>query len=233
MSSLCICLLFIEPGVLLSLPSVQYGCHDSRTSQLMVEVIEALKETGSGSYRKVCGLKYRLVETRAPPVVIVAIDNLHSAYSHLTDAVRNAAHAYQVPATRPGLGYPDGLRSLHRSVCRVRPRIADVVARWEDQDGLRRFLVVPWGCGRILRARHATGFQCSASYRLALLDDLPRLTVDALWQLHRLSELWTAPEILVTQIESARVVKGSVESKETLRTISSVRQYAMEETSRT
>ncbi|KAJ6536676.1 hypothetical protein DFH09DRAFT_1324420 [Mycena vulgaris] len=215
MSSLCICLLFIEPGVLLSLPSVQYGCHDSRTSQLMVEVIEALKETGSESYRKVCGLKYRLVETRAPPVVIVAIDNLHSAYSDLTDAVRNAAHAYQVPATRPGLGYPDGLRSLHRSVCRVRPRIADVVARWEDQDGLRRFLV------------------CSASYRLALLDDLPRLTVDALWQLHRLSELWTAPEILVTQIESARVVKGSVESKETLRTISSVRQYAMEETSRT
>ncbi|KAJ6536673.1 hypothetical protein DFH09DRAFT_1401067 [Mycena vulgaris] len=94
----------------------------------------------------------------------------------------------------------------------VQSRIADVVARWEVighllQEELRLSLAsLPWGCEWILRAGDPTIFPSSASRRLALLDGLPLISMDARWHLRQFSYLFTALESAVTRIESARGV---------------------------
>ncbi|KAJ7161265.1 hypothetical protein C8R43DRAFT_1123739 [Mycena crocata] len=79
-------------------------------------------------------------------------------------------------------------------------------AKHVTKDALRRSMEVPWGCEWILHLQVATFPDSDTSRRMATLNNITNVVVEAQSQLRRLQQIWTDLEVGVTQIESSRGV---------------------------
>ncbi|KAJ7442630.1 hypothetical protein FB451DRAFT_1297065 [Mycena latifolia] len=215
--------------------------HDIDGASEATHLLEILENLGEEACLDVEQLASRISAATTDKGIapVPVLYDVYPAYGDLCEAVANMSCAGEIYLVSCRLALdptaeqpPTNLRNREldpptawldfiRRCGQVPSCIATARERWDEADRglrveLRDSLNMSRGWEWIFRLGDVVSLECRTSRRIALLDDLDLITMDARWHLWQLGDLCSALQGAVERIEDARKGEGTNASRKAL-----------------